>query len=166
VTTTAAAAGTRCYTASYPAEPVQVKQVRSALAALLRDCPRADDAILVASEYATNSIVFCVHSASRGGGEFTFRAEVQQTRLRIEWKMPAARGPVARTMTAAGTDSTSWPPLLASRTTYSGPRFGTSDVAFGASQKMIPTPTSTPKAETPKPSSPTSPHTPDTLRSP
>jgi serine/threonine-protein kinase RsbW len=81
VTTTATAAGTRSYTASYPAEPVQVRQVRAALAALLRDCPRADDGILVASEYATNSIV---HSASRGGGEFTLRAEVQQSRLRIE----------------------------------------------------------------------------------
>jgi len=77
---TAAAAGTRCYTGSYPAEPVQVRQVRGALAALLRDCPRADDAILVASEYATNSIV---HSASRGG-EFTLRAEVHLGRLRIE----------------------------------------------------------------------------------
>jgi serine/threonine-protein kinase RsbW len=80
VTTTAAATGTRCYSGRYPAEPVQVRQVRAALAALLRDCPRADDAILVASEYATNSIV---HSASRGG-EFTLRAEVQQSRLRIE----------------------------------------------------------------------------------
>lgn len=78
--TTTATAATRCYTASYPAEPVQVRQVRTALAALLRDCPRADDAILVASEYATNSIL---HSASRGG-EFTLRAEVQQSRLRIE----------------------------------------------------------------------------------
>jgi anti-sigma regulatory factor (Ser/Thr protein kinase) len=80
VTTTATAAGTRSYTASYPAEPVQVRQVRAAPAALLRDCPRADDAILVASEYATNSIV---HSASRGG-EFTLPAEVQPCRLRIE----------------------------------------------------------------------------------
>jgi serine/threonine-protein kinase RsbW len=81
VTTTATATGTRSYTASYPAEPVQVKQLRAALAVLLRDCPRADDAILVASEYATNSIVY---SASRGGGEFTLRAEVQPSRLRIE----------------------------------------------------------------------------------
>jgi serine/threonine-protein kinase RsbW len=80
VTTTATTSGTRCYTASYPAEPVQVRQVRAALAALLRDCPRADDAILVASEYATNSIV---HSASHGG-EFTLRTEVQPSRLRIE----------------------------------------------------------------------------------
>jgi hypothetical protein len=78
VTTTATTAGTRCYTASYPAEPIQVRQVRAGLAALLRDCPRADDAILVASEYATNSIV---HSASRGDGEFTLRAEIQRGAL-------------------------------------------------------------------------------------
>jgi anti-sigma regulatory factor (Ser/Thr protein kinase) len=55
--------------------------VRVVLAALLRGCPRADDTILVASEYVTNAIV---HSASRGGGEFTIRAEVQPSRLRIE----------------------------------------------------------------------------------
>ena len=81
MTTTATTAGTCRYTGSYPAEPVQVRQVRVVLAALLRDCPRADDSILVASEYVTNAIV---HSASRGGGEFTLRAEVQPSRLRIE----------------------------------------------------------------------------------
>jgi anti-sigma regulatory factor (Ser/Thr protein kinase) len=81
VTTTATTAGTCRYTGSYPAEPVQVRQVRVVLAALLRGCPRADDAILVASEYVTNSIV---HSASHGGGEFTLRAEVEPSRLRIE----------------------------------------------------------------------------------
>jgi anti-sigma regulatory factor (Ser/Thr protein kinase) len=81
VTTTAATVSTRRYTGSYPAEPVQVRQARAALAALLRDCPRADDAILVASEYATNSVL---HSPSRGGGEFTLRADVQQTHIRIE----------------------------------------------------------------------------------
>ena len=80
MTTTATTAGTCHYTGSYPAEPVQVRQVRMVLAALLRDCPRADDAILVASEYVTNAIV---HSASRGA-EFTIRAEVQPNCLRLE----------------------------------------------------------------------------------
>jgi serine/threonine-protein kinase RsbW len=81
VTTTASTTDTRRYTGSYPAEPVQVRQVRAALAVLLPDCPRADDAILIASEYATNSVV---HSDSRVGGEFTVRAEVQQNHVRIE----------------------------------------------------------------------------------
>ena len=62
MTTTASMTDTRRYTGSYPAEPVQVRHVRAALTALLPDCPRADDAILVASEYATNSVV---HSDSR-----------------------------------------------------------------------------------------------------
>ena len=35
MTTTAAAAGTRRYTGSYPADPAQVRQARAALAALL-----------------------------------------------------------------------------------------------------------------------------------
>ncbi len=81
MTTTATAASTRRYTGSYPAEPAQVRLARAALAVLLRDCPRADDAILVASEYATNSVV---HSDSRVGGEFTVRGEVQQNHVRIE----------------------------------------------------------------------------------
>jgi anti-sigma regulatory factor (Ser/Thr protein kinase) len=81
VTTTAAATGTRRYTGTYPADPAQVRQARAALAELLRGCPRVDDAILIASEFATNSVV---HSASRDGGEFTLRAEVHQDHVRIE----------------------------------------------------------------------------------
>ena len=81
MTTTAAAAGTRRYAGTYPADPAQVRHARAALAALLRDCPRADDAILIASEYATNSVL---HSASRDGGEFTLRAEVHPDHVRIE----------------------------------------------------------------------------------
>ena len=81
MTTTAAAAGTRRYTGTYPAEPAQVRHARAALAALLRGCPRADDAILVASEFATNSVLY---SASLDGGEFTLRAEVHQAYVRIE----------------------------------------------------------------------------------
>ncbi len=81
MTTTAAAAGTRRYTGTYPADPAQVRHARAALAALLHGCSRADDAILIASEFATNSVL---HSASRGGGEFTLRAEVHQDYLLIE----------------------------------------------------------------------------------
>ena len=81
MTTTAEAAGTRRYTGTYPADPAQVRHARAALAALLDDCPLADDAILVASEFATNSVR---HSSSRDGGEFTLRAEVRQEYVRIE----------------------------------------------------------------------------------
>jgi anti-sigma regulatory factor (Ser/Thr protein kinase) len=78
---TAAATGTRRYTGTYPADPAQVRHARAALAELLRGCSRADDAILIASEFATNSVV---HSASRDGGEFILRAEVHQDHVRIE----------------------------------------------------------------------------------
>ncbi len=81
MTTTAAAAGTRHYTGTFPAEPAQVRHARAALAALLGDSPLAGDAILVLSELATNSVR---HSASRDGGEFTLRAEVRAGHLRIE----------------------------------------------------------------------------------
>lgn len=81
MTTTAAAAGTRRHTGTYPAEPGQVRPARAALAGWLRGCPRADEAILIASEFAANSVL---HSSSRDGGEFTLRAEVRPDRLRIE----------------------------------------------------------------------------------
>ena len=81
MTTTAAAAGTRRHTGTYPAEPRQVGIARAALAGWLGGGPRADDAILVASEFATNAVL---HSASRHGSVFTVRAEVRQEYLRIE----------------------------------------------------------------------------------
>ena len=81
MTTTATAAGTQSYTGIFPADPAQVRHARVALASLLRDCPRADDAILITSEYATNSVI---HSASRHVGTFTLRAEVHQDHVRIE----------------------------------------------------------------------------------
>jgi anti-sigma regulatory factor (Ser/Thr protein kinase) len=81
VTTTAAATGTRHYTDTYPADPAQVRQARAALAALLHNHPLAADAILISSEFATNSVV---HSVSRHGGEFTLRAEIHPDHIRIE----------------------------------------------------------------------------------
>ena len=81
MTTTAAAAGIRRYTGTYPAEPAQVRQARAALATLLRGCPLADDVILVASELVTNSVR---HSASGDGGEFILRAEIGAGSVRIE----------------------------------------------------------------------------------
>ena len=81
MTTTAAAAGTRRYTGTFPAEPGQVRQARAALAGWLGGWPLADEAVLVCSEFATNSVV---HSASRDGGAFILRVEVGQDLLRIE----------------------------------------------------------------------------------
>jgi anti-sigma regulatory factor (Ser/Thr protein kinase) len=81
VNTTAAAAGTRRHIGTYPAEPRQVGIARSALAGWLSGGPRADEAILVASEFATNSVLY---SSSRHGGAFTVRAEVRQECLQIE----------------------------------------------------------------------------------
>jgi serine/threonine-protein kinase RsbW len=81
VTTTAAAAGTRRHTGTYAAEPGQVRHARAALAGWLGGCPQAEEAILIASEFAANSVL---HSTSRDGGVFTLRAEVRQDRLRVE----------------------------------------------------------------------------------
>ena len=81
MTTTAAAPGTRRHTGTYPAEPRQVGLARAALAGWLGGRPQADEAILIASEFATNSVLY---SASRCGGAFTLRAEVSRDRLRIE----------------------------------------------------------------------------------
>jgi len=81
VTTTAAAEGTRRHTGTYPAQPAQVRHARAALAGWLEDYPRADEAVLIASELAANSVL---HSASRDDGTFTLRAEFDQARLRIE----------------------------------------------------------------------------------
>ena len=81
MTTTAAAAGTRRHTGTYPAEPRQVGLARAALAGWLGGGPQAGEAILIASEFATNSVR---HSSSRDGGQFTLRAEVRQDYVRIE----------------------------------------------------------------------------------
>ena len=81
MTTTTAAPGTRRYIGTFPADPAQVRHARAALAALLDGCPRADDAILITSEFATNSVL---HSASRDGGDFSLRAEIHPDYIRIE----------------------------------------------------------------------------------
>ena len=81
MTTTAAAAGTHRHNGTCPAEPGQVRYARAALAGWLGGCPQAYEAILIASEFATNSVL---HSASRDGGAFTLHAEVRPGRLRIE----------------------------------------------------------------------------------
>ena len=106
MTTTAAAAGTRRHTGTHPAEPRQVGLARAALAGGLGGCPQADEAILEASEFATNSVL---HSASRQGGAFTLRAEVSRDRLRSRWRTPEGRGVMGRGMTGGRMGSMPWP---------------------------------------------------------
>ena len=72
---TATAADVRRFQGTYRAEPAQVGRARRALAEALGGCPLADDAALIASELATNSVLY---SASGNGGEFTLRAEVRE----------------------------------------------------------------------------------------
>ena len=105
MTTTAAAAGTRRHTGTYPAEPRQVGLARAALAGWLGGCPQADEAILIASEFATNSVL---HSSSRHGGAFTLRAEVRQDHLRIEVEDAGGPWHAGRATTGGRTGSMSW----------------------------------------------------------
>jgi anti-sigma regulatory factor (Ser/Thr protein kinase) len=59
---------------TYPGCTEYARAVRSDLRAVLRDCPRANDVILCASELAANA---AMHSRSRlPGGTFTVRAAV------------------------------------------------------------------------------------------
>jgi len=74
----------RCTTeVTYPGDTEHIRTVRAGLRAILDDCPRADDAILCASELAANA---AQHSRSRlSGGTFTVRATVSQDHhVRIE----------------------------------------------------------------------------------
>jgi len=65
-----------------PARPDQVRVARAFLAATLAGCPAADDAILCASELASNSIL---HSDSKKpGGTFTIYAEMHDDYVWVE----------------------------------------------------------------------------------
>jgi anti-sigma regulatory factor (Ser/Thr protein kinase) len=69
----AAGTGTRRFTGTYCAEPAQVGHARRALAQALDGHPSADDAALIASEFATNAVL---HSASGCGGKFSLAVEI------------------------------------------------------------------------------------------
>ena len=67
-------AGLRSFGHAYPGGPEQVQRVRADLAAILNECPIADETILLVSELAANAVT---HSSSRKpGGQFIVRAAV------------------------------------------------------------------------------------------
>jgi serine/threonine-protein kinase RsbW len=68
------------YTGMYPGRADQARHVRHAVAEYLAGCPAADDAILIASELASNAIL---HSASQGAF-FIIRAEVRAAYIWVE----------------------------------------------------------------------------------
>lgn len=76
---TAAPAAIR-HTWTYPGRADQVRHVRRAVAAHLTGCPAADDAVLIASELASNAIL---HSRSRCG-QFTIHTELHPNHVLIE----------------------------------------------------------------------------------
>jgi anti-sigma regulatory factor (Ser/Thr protein kinase) len=71
-------------TATYPGDAQHIRAVRADLRTVLGDYPRADDAILCASELAANA---ALHSHSRlPGGTFTVQAIVspgRYTRIKV-----------------------------------------------------------------------------------
>jgi two-component sensor histidine kinase len=80
VSSAAAEAATTRYQRTFHGRADQVGQVRRDLARHLAGCPAADDAVLIASELAANSVL---HSAS--AGEFvTVRCDVHPSYLWIE----------------------------------------------------------------------------------
>ncbi len=66
--------GLRTFNRAYLGFPDQLRQVRAALVRLLDGCPVAGDAVLLASEIASNAVR---HSnGGKKGGQFTVRAEL------------------------------------------------------------------------------------------
>lgn len=92
----------RTLDATYPGRPDQIRQVRADLRAVLGNCPVADDAILCASELATNAVL---HSRSGlPGGTFTVRAASRKFAsicIEVEdkggpWSSPPTNGQLGR----------------------------------------------------------------------
>ncbi len=67
---------------SFPGIPATISAVRNVVGDAHRNCPRADDVVLIACEFATNAIR---HSPSGlPGGEFTVRMWVRPGWVRLE----------------------------------------------------------------------------------
>ena len=77
---TAEPAAVTRHTATYPGRADQVHRVRRAVARHLAGCPAAADAVLIASELASNATL---HSRSKTG-YFTVRAELHPDHVRVE----------------------------------------------------------------------------------
>ena len=73
------AATATAYTGTFHGTADQVSPVRREVARHLGDCPVTDDAVLVASEFATNAIL---HSRSRGES-FTIRVDLHRDHVRV-----------------------------------------------------------------------------------
>ena len=78
--TVGTAATATVYTGTFHGTADQVSSVRRAVAGHLGNCLVTDDAVLIASEFATNAIL---HSRSRGES-FTIRVELHRDYLRLE----------------------------------------------------------------------------------
>jgi anti-sigma regulatory factor (Ser/Thr protein kinase) len=68
------------YTGTFQGRAEEVSRVRRQVARYLGDCPAADDAILVVSEFAANAVL---HSRSRGE-QFTIRIQLHPDHVRVE----------------------------------------------------------------------------------
>src|SRR5262249_17268028 len=65
-----------------PGAAVQVRGAGRVLAGVLDGCPAGDDALLCASELATNAVLYS--RSGRPGGRFAVRSAVRAGRVRVE----------------------------------------------------------------------------------
>src|SRR5262249_58602925 len=65
----------------FPGAAVQVREARRFLAGVLDGCPAGDDALLCASELATNAVLYS--RSGRPGGRFAVRSAVRAGRVRV-----------------------------------------------------------------------------------
>jgi hypothetical protein len=104
VTTTAAAAGIHRHTGTYPADARQVGLARAALAGWLGGCPQADEAILIASEFATTP---CCTAPPGRAAHLPCALKSARIASGSRWKTAEARGVMGCATTDGRTDSMS-----------------------------------------------------------
>lgn len=75
------AAGTHEWEGTYPARPRHVRDARHAAESFLSGCAAGDEALLICSELATNSVL---HSRSKDDGKFILRVTVHADYIWIE----------------------------------------------------------------------------------
>src|SRR5262249_44408940 len=74
----------------FPGAAVQVREARRFLAGVLDGCPAGDDALLCASELATNAVLYS--RSGRPGRRLAVRAAVRPGRGRVEVEADGGRG--------------------------------------------------------------------------